>query len=160
MKPKPELREDLKPLKAIVERNREERERTEKFKKALYERRDEIRNAPAVMPVMAFWCDTCKRDTTGPGFKEIRWPKNGIWFAFYRGFCLKGHALVRRITDKLGDPYFYKSKLVRVQQSKHADDFLTPDDPRFKDVYPTQWADYQARARWEGEQMKVKPGGP
>ena len=157
MKP---LRDDLKHLRAIVEKNREERERHEKFKKWLYERQNEIKQAPDITPHVAFWCDECARDCSGPGYKEIRVRSGDIWFAFYRGFCPVGHRVLRRITDKLADPYFFRSQNVRRDQANHADDFLTPDNPRFREVYPQEWADLKEREAWEGsELMKKAPPG-
>lgn len=154
MKP---AREDLKHLKAIVERNREERNRYEQLKKTLEERSNEVRSAPDIAPNMGFFCVQCDRDCGGPGFKEIRLRANDLWFAFYRGFCPAGHRVMRRITDKLGDPYFYRSRVIVRQQASHADDFLTPNDPRFKEVYPTQWADLKEREAWEVTNPKKEP---
>lgn len=152
-------REDLKHLKAIVEKGRVEREAHERFKRWLYARENEIRTAPVRMERMSFWCDKCARDCAGPGYKEVRVPKGSMWFAFYRGFCPKGHHVLRRITDKLDDPYFYKSVFVRREQAMHADDFLTPNDVRFREVYPQAWADLKEREAWESGNRRVPEAG-
>lgn len=148
-----EEREDIKHLKRIAIRNIEERRRTERMAKWLSERYNEIKNAPEAAP-NSFWCDTCLRDYDAFGHKEVRWHKGDVWFAFYRAFCPSGHANVRRITDKLGDPYFFKSRFVKREQSEHADEFLTPSDPRFRQVYPQAWADLKEREAWEVNNRK------
>ena len=86
-----------------------------------------------------FWCATCKRDCQGTGYRQVstmypRWP-----FAWYTGFCPEGHKVLRRITDKGTDPYYDSSYLVQRMRFTMRDDLLTPEDPRFKVLYPKQW---------------------
>lgn len=59
-----------------------------------------------------------------------------MWFAFYEAQCPEGHTSVRYITDKLTDPYFINSPFVRAQQVEFEDAMLSPDNPRFKVLYP------------------------
>lgn len=149
------MREDLRRLKKIVTDNLGQRAQERRNHAYLYARSELIKSAPARVKNMAWWCDQCRQDCDGPGFKEIRWPVGDLWFAFYRGFCPKGHMLVRRITDKMTDPYFFKSRVIQREQAEHADEMLTPNDPRFREVYPEQWADLQGRKGWEESGRKV-----
>lgn len=123
-----------------VEKTQEERTRREKFKAYLEERANEINAAP-FKEALDFWCDVCAKDWEGVGFKEVRVPQNSLWYAFYRGWCPEGHQCVRRITDKLLDPYFYWSYKVSIMRAQYADDMVTPDDPRFKELYPQQYTE-------------------
>jgi hypothetical protein len=47
--------------------------------------------------------------------------------------------MIRRITDKVQDPYYYQSLMLNRQRYNMRDDLLTPDDPRFKLLYPKQY---------------------
>lgn len=114
------------------------RERFMVLQKWLYERRDEILAAPPYIKT-DFYCDHCKRDFSGIGNKEVRVPSQGVWFAYYVSICpCKKHA-IRYITDKLLDPYWYKSKVIKIQQGQYADEMLQPWQPRFKQIYPEQY---------------------
>lgn len=135
---------DIKRLKKRVELNREERDRHQKLVRWLEEREKEIKIAKERV-MTSFFCDTCDADWDGVGFKQIRVPKGSMWFAYYIGYCPAGHPCVRRITDKLNDPYFYRSYILKKEQAKHADDFLPHWHPRFKLVYPEAYAKLIAR---------------
>lgn len=87
-----------------------------------------------------FYCSVCKKDCTGTGYKqvsEIRFKRPTAW---YVGICPKGHKLIRRITDKTTDPYYDLSPLIARQRYDMRDEILTPFDPRFKEIYPEQYA--------------------
>lgn len=84
---------------------------------------------------MPFWCSPCARDFHAKGYKRLH--NDGM--ATYRGECPKGHIAVRYITKKWLDPYWEQSRNVQIDREKHADDMLTPDNPRFKKIYPAQW---------------------
>lgn len=116
----------------------EARERFYALQRWLYERRDEILGAPMYIHT-DFWCNTCKRDFTSTGYKEVRVPNQGVWFAYYVGICPCGAHALRYITDKLLDPYWYKSKVIKTQQGQYADEMLQPWQPRFKQIYPEQY---------------------
>lgn len=150
------MNEKLKTLKGIAERNLEQRHRDHKIAMLLGERYNEIKNASWIIARMNYFCEVCRKDCEGNGFKEIRWRSNDLWFAFYRGFCPNGHAVIRRITDKLDDPYYFHSRFVQREQAEHADDFVTPHDPRFKHLYPMQWRSLQARSEWEAKKLEKK----
>jgi len=142
MKREETLHEKL--LRRRVEINRADRERYEKMKNWLKGRMSDITSARESTRT-SFFCETCDADFDGMGYKQVRWPKGTLWFAYYLGFCPKRHPCVRRITDRLSDPYFYKSYVVRKQQAKHGDEFLPHWHPRFKVVYPEAYAKLVAR---------------
>lgn len=136
----------MKLLRRRVEINRADRERDEKLRLWLEGRVKEIKNAPERVRT-SFFCDQCDADWDGPGYKQVRWPTYSLWYAYYIGYCPKRHPCVRRITDKFNDPYFYKSYIIRKEQARMSDDLLPDWHPRFKYVYPKQWAEMQARER-------------
>ncbi len=109
-----------------------------------------IRESPAIKDE-DFWCNDCQRDFTARAYRHINWVFNldlGVaekpkqWRAWYEAKCPNGHMAIRRITDKANDPYFVCSTLQRMNARKHADDFLTPEDPRFAVKYPEQYKRY------------------
>lgn len=125
-------------LRNKIELKQEDRERFVELQKWLFARRDEILAAPPYTDT-AFWCDYCERDFEGKGHKEVRVPVGSVWLAYYVGICPCGKHSLRYITDKLKDPYFYKSLTVRVQQRLFPDEMLQPWQPRFKLLYPQQY---------------------
>jgi len=86
-----------------------------------------------------FYCPICKRDCSGPGYRRTCTLRPHSPTAWYVGFCPKGHRMIRRITDKNTDPYYDLSFMVKRQRYDMADALLTPDDPRFKLLYPKQY---------------------
>lgn len=135
-----------KMLRRRIDANRAERDRYKKLKEWLDERVKEIKRAPQTARI-SFFCETCDADWDGRGDKMIRMPKGSVWFAYYSGHCPAGHACVRRITDRLNDPYFFKSYVVRKQQAKHTDELLPHWHPRFKIVYPERYRELVLRMK-------------
>ncbi len=115
-----------------------------------------IRESPRIKDE-DFWCRPCGRDFTARAYRHINWAFNvdlGVaeapkqWRAWYEAECPKGHMAVRRITDKANDPYYALSEMQRRNARIHADDFMTPEDPRFRVKYPQQYAKYlEGRAK-------------
>lgn len=106
-------------------------------------------NAAAKEVMTSFWCKECKRDFDAWGIKRLNWgydlDRNETYLpklvrAWYYAKCPNGHQCIRHITDKVDDPYYRESMFIRRERSEHADDFLTPDDPRFRIKYPQAWA--------------------
>jgi len=126
-------------LQSRIEANRESRERELLKDKALEDRLKVIREAFPITR-LGFWCRKCRQDFEGQAFKQVRYPASGgAPVAWYRSFCPKRHEAIRRITDKLKDNYYYESEMLKRQRIDLADAMLTPDDPRFRVVYPDQW---------------------
>ncbi len=144
--PKKDETLEMKMLRMRVEANQQERARYKAVEARLNERKNEIQAAPWRTRI-SFFCDQCDADWDGTGFKQIRWPKGTLWFAYYKGYCPQGHPCFRRITDRLGDMYFFKSYVIRKEQARHADEFLPHWHPRFKQVYPERYRELVLREK-------------
>lgn len=123
----------LKRLEKIVERNSDERE-AEKLK---HERQTgrlrEIAEAPE-RQATDFWCRKCRLDFQALGHKlTASWPEPKAWYETKCPDC--GTTAIRRITDRLMDPYFNQSVRIRKMRREAGDDLLQPGDPRFEKVW-------------------------
>lgn len=121
-------------LKKRIEGNREERARYQAIYDQLQDRTREIVDAKDKM-INTFWCDTCKADFTGRAYKVVRKMPKKMPIAWYVGFCPARHKCIKRITEKPNDPYYMRSYIVKRDRARHADDLLTPNDPRFWLLY-------------------------
>lgn len=144
------LETDVKKLGKIAKANREGRAMDERRDKTYRDRLKEVQTASQYAS-LGFWCSTCRRDFDAVGTKQTR-NADPLPIAWYGALCPSGHVAIRRITDKLRDPYFHLSDYIRHQQAEHADDFLTPADPRFRYKYPVQWARIEEERRQREEQ--------
>ena len=104
----------------------------------LKERFKEIFNAAKYVNT-DFYCPVCKKDCSGPGYRQVCTLREWAPTAWYVGYCPKGHKMIRRITDKSTDPYYEQSFMVMRQRYEMADMLLDPSDPRFKILYPKQY---------------------
>ena len=102
----------------------------------MLERVRDIMDAPK-RTLMDFWCDKCHKDFRVLAHKCVGTARP-VLVAWYVGYCPKGHKAVRRITDKLSDPYYGMSLMVARQRWEMRDAFVQPGDPRFKQLYPEQ----------------------
>ena len=82
------------------------------------------------------YCSDCKRDYVATLRKH-----GNPSLLYYQGTCPFGHNVRREFT--LYDRYYDLSPFIRSQRLEYADDLLTPNDARFKTVYPEQWAEYE-----------------
>lgn len=151
-----------KRLQERVDANRERRQRELESTRPYRERMREVNEAYQVVPRMDFWCDACagfdesKGDIVAVGHKGVRAPSGHLPFAFYQGQCPKGHMVMRHITDKHRDPYYHKSIKMRRERAMAADDLLQPNDPRFRLVYPNQWAKMEAERKADEERAELE----
>ena len=99
------------------------------------ERISAIYEAPRFV-VTDFFCPVCKKDCVGTGYRQVATIRERAPTAWYIGFCPNNHKMIRRITDKETDPYYDLSPLIARQRWEMRDMLLTPDDPRFKELYP------------------------
>lgn len=125
----------IKELVGRYDQRRKEREERRKILEPFVDRVNEIRQAPRVTK-SDFWCTTCKKDFSGIAFKQVSSIRSMLPTAWFVGKCPEGHRAIRRITDRLTDPYYDLSLMVRRQRAEMADAFLDPSDPRFKELYP------------------------
>ena len=126
----------------------QEREK-EKREKERLERERVNDEAPLYKRQDAF-CEVCDRDYS------VMLKKHGTsLLAYYVAFCPYGHPVRREIT--LRDRYYDQSKKVRAEREMYSDLLLTPNDPRFRLVYPEQWKELE-RQREEREKINVQKG--
>lgn len=126
----------------------QEREKDKKHKERL-ERERVAELAPSHTSQNAF-CGVCERDCV------VVLTKHGNpGLAYYKGLCPLGHEVRREITLK--DRYYDQSRLVREERDRHADDFITPNDARFKLLYPDRWREIE-REREEREKINFQNG--
>ena len=98
-----------------------------------------IVDAPRRTP-MEFWCRVCESDFTCVDALKMTTTMRGVPSAYYDGRCPKNHRAIRHLTDKHLDPYYYQSAMLAEQRYRMRDDTIAPSDPRFRIVYPKQWA--------------------
>lgn len=128
----------IKKLKDRYDRINTEKLAKEEKERPFKERIQAIFSAPRFI-VTDFFCPVCKRDCTGTGYRQVQTFREWAPTAWYLGICPNGHRMIRRITDKETDPYYDLSPIITRQRYELRDALLTPDDPRFKILYPKQW---------------------
>lgn len=128
----------IQKLKDKYDLARAKRAIEEEKARPMKDRMDDIFSAPRFI-VTDFWCDDCKRDCSGTGYRQVCTIREWAPTAWFIGYCPKGHRMIRRITDKNTDPYYDLSDMVKRHRYEMRDAFLSPDDPRFKLLYPLQW---------------------
>lgn len=142
--------EEQKKLEAHYELLRERREAIAERERPFLDRLKAIMDAPRFATV-DFWCTQCKKDCTGMGYRQVCTILPKYPTAWFLGFCSKGHRMIRRITDKDRDPYYFQSLFLMRQRSEMELDLLTPDDPRFKTLYPKQWEELYGKQQKKSE---------
>jgi len=143
------LRERVKELGERVKKNQIDLNKERETKKKRAEISRELEEAPNSTQT-DFFCRTCNKECIAIGYKRIHHDGQGTYLAQ----CPNGHGVVRYINNKWRDPYWELSPRVRRDRLKHADDMLTPNDPRFAKVYPQQWKAIQARKEEHERQTK------
>jgi hypothetical protein len=131
-----------KRLERLIRRydqRRKEREERNERERPFKERVKDIFDARKFV-ITDFYCTVCNKDVSGTGFRQVCTIRQNFPTAWYVSWCPKGHKLVRRITDKDTDPYYELSPLVARQRWEMRDELLDPSDPRFKVIYPKQYA--------------------
>lgn len=134
----------IKKLKNRYDRLREQRQAREEAERPLKDRMDLIFSAPLRVNT-DFWCNKCKRDCSGSGYRRVCTVRETAPTAWFVAYCPKGHQMIRRITDKTTDPYYEQSIMIQRQRFELADAILTPDDPRFKVLYPKQYKELMGK---------------
>jgi acetyl-CoA carboxylase beta subunit len=86
-----------------------------------------------------FYCEHCSLDYESNYIHREN--SFGKWFV---SKCPKCHEeCIRYETEKHLDPFFRKSKKMRIELERHKDDLIQPGHSRFKSLYPEQWAKMQ-----------------
>lgn len=104
--------------------------------KALEERDSLIKDAKWVT-LTDWYCQTCKKDFKGIGVKiiETDWSNDSQKIAYYKNKCFKGHWVIRWITDRFNDPYWFRSKWVANDRAKFANETLQPFQTGYNLLY-------------------------
>jgi hypothetical protein len=119
-------------LKKRAKEKFEQRELERKHKELEELNKRLIESAP-IFEFKDFYCDNCDDDFKAIGIKiEL----SVYSFAYYRTQCPNCKKDCQRfIVDIEQDPYFYKSKMLRVERRKHYIDMLQPGDEGFETYY-------------------------
>ena len=120
-------------LEALVDAKRSDRERVRDREREQRMRIRELNEAPR-RTTTDFWCAKCRKDFSGPAYKQVSGTHGR-----YVGCCPRGHEAYRNITEKNRDPYYRDSEMVRRLRYTMRDDLVQPGDPRFKELYPEQY---------------------
>lgn len=149
-------------LKARVDKNREGRQRAATADERANARQRSVDKAPATQE-MDFYCPECVAHYFLVGRKVVEhgynvttgqsYPVSPVRASFVARCPKKGHSLRRYITDAWMDPYL-NSPILRHQAWLMRDELLQPSDPRFKTVYPKEWAKMEAE-REEAEMLQT-----
>lgn len=107
------------------------------------------------MKFINFYCQPCRNDWQLQAVK--RWLNSNVGDA-WQSRCPYCHRKLVRLRDvEAGrDPYFRKSRFVKMQLRKHVDNLVQPGDPRFDLLYPQhkrereEREEQEARLRWGG----------
>jgi hypothetical protein len=132
-----------------------ERARRKAIEEPFNARIREIKDAPRVTKY-DFWCTECGQDFVGLAWKQVSGVRQELPCAWYVGKCPKGHKAIRKITDKNTDHYYDLSRMVAKQRYDMQDAFLTPDDPRFRILYPKQYEELTKHYGPGQGQKKIK----
>ena len=93
---------------------------------------------------ISFWCDKCKIDQENTYHEQVvHYPSDIVKWNESR-CVLCGEKVIRYITERHLDPYFYRSTKVKIERMKHEKDLIKPSDPRFKKLYPKEYERIEA----------------
>lgn len=78
------------------------------------EDRDDLINKAEFFITTDFWCARCKVDFKSQAVKQVEesWSDSTQRIAFYKTKCFKGHWVIKLITDRYKDPYWFRSRNV------------------------------------------------
>lgn len=103
--------------------------------------------------IVSFYCKRCGLDQDLPAEKRNYYGGGEKFVAK----CRCGKELMRLITEKHLDPYFYESKKLRRQRAEAENDLLQPSDPKFKTLYKDEYDRIEkAKEEYEAEIKKRK----
>lgn len=141
-----EINEAQQFVSDIQEQKKLERERAKPSpnKRMVEDAKDYVESYP-------FWCENCGDVELG-GHKV--WHRlYGDWIATYRAYCDCGEELIRYITHRDSDPYYYLSDKINSDRNEFAAEMLQADDYGFKTLYGEPYAEYVARQQKHEERI-------
>ena len=93
---------------------------------------------------ISFWCNKCEIDQENTYREKIARYRSGVVKWNESRCVLCENKIIRYITERHLDPYFYKSKKVKIERIQHEKDLIQPSDPRFKKLYPKEYERIEA----------------
>lgn len=136
--PKPLVEEHYHVQELIDRQQKRSEDRTYHLDKAkvLAEREELIREA-RVKDLLDFWCDQCEKDIKSVAVLQVEedWSNPSQRIAFYQTKCFQGHWLIRHVTDKYMDRYWFRSRGVARDRGKHMTDMVQPWEDGFHLLY-------------------------
>ena len=93
---------------------------------------------------ISFWCDRCGIDEENTYHEKVAHYPSGVVKWNESRCVLCGDKIIRYITERHLDPYFFRSKKVKMERMKHEKDLIQPSDPRFKKLYPAEYERIEA----------------
>lgn len=101
------------------------------------EERGKLIKDSRMMVATDFWCEGCKKDFKSMAVLQVEsdWSCSGQDIAFYKTKCYCGKWCIRFVTDKNKDAYWIKSRTVRAEQGKYANDLIQPYQTGFNLLY-------------------------
>jgi hypothetical protein len=115
-----------------VERTKADLDEQDKNDAARTARRREIDAMPDTIE-WPFWCGLCKKDVRATGYK-VELPY-AVPVAVYEARCPSRHIIRRRITDRIGDSFYDRSRMVSRDRTENMKDMLQPTDIGFNTHY-------------------------
>lgn len=107
------------------------------------------------MAVISFFCDPCGLDQDLSAFQNRNSVAPRPWWEARCPRC--GRKVVRYTGNVADDPYYRKSKRVRLMAAEHADELVQYGQPGFALLYPAQWQRFEAeRERYEAALQRRK----
>ncbi len=137
--PRPEIEHHYH-IEQLIEKQQkraDDRTRQRNIEKMREENASEVADGPAVEP-KSFWCRHCRVDFVGVAFKhvEVDWNDADMKIAYYTS---KHHAcgrpVIRLVTDRFRDRYWFDSKAVAMDRGKHYKDLLQPFENGYNLLY-------------------------
>lgn len=100
------------------------------------ERNEEIDKAPD-SDVKDFWCLWCDKDFKALAIKhtEVDWSNTSQRVAYYKTKHECGNWVIRHITDKHSDPYWFESRSVALDRGNHHNDLIQEFETGYQLLY-------------------------
>lgn len=101
---------------------------------------------------LSFWCEKCEQDYDLEGMVD-----SILGERYFRAVCPRFHKVVRYIENKQADPYFARSRKLRMQRQKLSKDIIQPGQTGFETYYKKEYDKIErAKESWDIKQEEKK----
>lgn len=108
-----------------------------------------------------FWCNTCREDLHIDKIYKTEHKLFGEIIVMWRARCpLCGRGLHRHMTHRDDDPYYNRSKRVRMMRNEYKTDVLQADEWGFKSNYGLPHLEHQKKIAQQREKILNKEDEP